>query len=207
VGHAITVADPLRVKEIRRDNGFVGYATSGTPADCVKLGTSTLMDRKPDLVVSGINAGANLGINVLYSGTVSGATEGAILGVPSFAISLASFESSDYSYAAEYAASLAARLPSMKLPRGTLLNVNIPAIARDRIKGERYTFQSRIAWIDHYEKRMDPASRTYYWLTGVYDKMQSEDGSDARAIDDGYISITPLHCDITDWKLLGKLGG
>ena len=205
VGHGITVADPLRVKEFKRDGKLVGYSTSGTPADCVKLGVSTLMKLKPDIVVSGINAGPNLGINVLYSGTVSGAMEGAILGIPSLAISLGSWGDCDYGFAARNSATIVSDLISMNLPPGTLLNVNYPAIDENLIKGRKVTFQSKVAWTDRYDKRTDPGNRTYYWLSGKPNEIPYEDGSDARAVGDGFISITPLHFDLTDRKLLEKL--
>jgi 5'-nucleotidase len=205
VGHGITIADPLRVKEFKRDGKVIGYATSGTPADCVKLGVSTLMNGKPDIVVSGINAGPNLGINVLYSGTVSGAMEGAILGIPSMAVSLASWTDCDYRFAAHHAGVLVNDVLAMNLPVGTLLNVNFPAIAEKLIKGEKYTFQSRVAWTDRYDKRTDPSKRSYYWLSGDPNAITFEDGSDGKAVRDGFISLTPIHCDLTDWKLLEKL--
>ena len=205
VGHGITIADPLRVKEFKRDGKVIGYATSGTPADCVKLGVSTLMNGKPDIVVSGINAGPNLGINVLYSGTVSGAMEGAILGIPSMAVSLASWTDCDYRFAAHHAGVLVNDVLAMNLPVGTLLNVNFPAIAEKLIKGEKYTFQSRVAWTDRYDKRTDPSKRSYYWLSGDPNAITFEDGSDGKAIRDGFISLTPIHCDLTDWKMLGTL--
>ncbi|MFZ2654346.1 MAG: 5'/3'-nucleotidase SurE [Victivallales bacterium] len=205
VGHGITVADPLRVKEFKRDGKVIGYSTSGTPADCVKLGISTLMKTKPDIVVSGINAGPNLGINVLYSGTVSGAMEGAILGIPSFAFSLATWTDCDYRSAAKLGSALINDAMAMNLPAGILLNVNFPAIGENLIKGEKFTFQSRVAWKDRYDKRTDPGNRSYYWLNGEPNEILYEDGSDAKAVQDGYISITPIHCDLTDWKLLDKL--
>ena len=205
VGHGITIADPLRVKEFKRDGKVVGYSTSGTPADCVKLGVSTLMKERPDIVVSGINAGPNLGINVLYSGTVSGAMEGAILGIPSLAISLASWLDCDYGFAAQHAAVLVNGVIAMNLPAGTLLNVNFPAIGKALIKGEKFTFQSRVAWTDRYDKRTDPGKRSYYWLSGDPNEILYEEGSDSKAIQDGFISITPIHCDLTDWRMLKNL--
>ncbi|MFA6293581.1 MAG: 5'/3'-nucleotidase SurE [Victivallales bacterium] len=205
VGHGITIADPLRVKEFKRHGKVVGYSTSGTPADCVKLGVSTLMNGKPDIVVSGINAGPNLGINVLYSGTVSGAMEGAILGIPSMAVSLASWTDCDYRFAAHHACVLVNDVIKMNLHAGTLLNVNFPAISENLIKGEKFTFQSRVAWTDRYDKRTDPSKRSYYWLSGVPSEILYEEGSDAKAVQDGFISLTPIHCDLTDWKMMGKL--
>ncbi len=204
VGHGITIYDPLRVKEFRRNGSVVGYSTSGTPADCVKLAVSTLMKDKPDLVVSGINAGPNVGVNVLYSGTVSGAMEGALLGIPSMAVSLTSWTSQDYSFAAHETSILVDDIMKMDLPPGTLLNVNIPAIPQKDYLGEKITFQSRVAWTDKYEQRTDPGNRRYYWLNGETNDTLYEEGSDAKAVRDGYVSITPLHCDMSDWSILEK---
>lgn len=205
VGHGITIADPLRVKEVKRNGAFYGYATSGTPADCVKLAVGAIMDKKPDIVISGINLGPNFGANLLYSGTVSGATEGAIFGIPSFAVSLATFVDPDYTYAAEFAAGFVKKVLSIDVPKGTLFNVNVPAIPKERVRGERYTFQSRENLKEGFDKRVDPGNRTYYWMTGDFSDINGEEGSDANAMHDGYVSVTPIHIDMTDWETLKKL--
>jgi 5'-nucleotidase len=203
VGHAITLTDPLRVTEARRHGKFFGYATSGTPADCVKLAIRAILKKKPDLVFSGINLGANMGYNVLYSGTVSGATEGALFGVPSVAISLATFVKPDFCRAAAFAARLAAAASAHRLPPGTLLNVNIPA---GKIKGVRVTRQSHTLFKDRFDKRTDPHGQTYYWLTGSLDQKDAAPDSDVTAVNDGRISITPLQFDLTDYKFITELG-
>jgi 5'-nucleotidase len=206
VGHAITLSDPLRVKKINRGGKFFGYATTGTPADCVKLAIRALMKKKPDLVVSGINLGPNVGYSVLYSGTVSGATEGAILGIPSFAISLATFTNPDYTFAAEFAGKLAKLIVRQKgLPKGTLLNVNIPAVEKRRIKGVRIVKQSGRAIEERFDKREDPRKRIYYWLTGEIIKSDAKEDADIETIRKNYISINPIHCDMTDFDFMGKL--
>ncbi len=205
VGHAITLADPLRVTEVRRYGKFFGYATSGTPADCVKLAIRAIMKKKPDLVFSGINLGANMGYNVLYSGTVSGATEGALLGIPSVAISLATFIKPDFSYAAAFAREIAAA--AGRLPPGALLNVNVPAVAAGRIKGVSITRQSRTLFNDQFDKRTDPHGQTYYWLTGSLNQKDAPPDSDLAALRRNHISITPLQYDLTDYKFLNELAG
>lgn len=205
VGHGITISDPLRVKEFKRNGKIVGYCSSGTPADCVKLGVNSLVEQKPDAVVSGINAGPNIGVNVLYSGTVSGAMEGALLGIPSMAVSLASWTSNDYSFAAHHTAVLVKQFLEQSLPPSTLLNVNFPPLDEQSYKGEKITFQSRVAWTDTYDQRTDPGNRRYYWLKGEANDTLHEDGSDAKAVQQGYVSITPIHCDMTDWRLYEKL--
>jgi 5''/3''-nucleotidase SurE len=206
VGHAITLSDPLRVNQVNRGGKFFGYSTTGTPADCVKLAIRAILKKKPDLVVSGINLGPNVGYSVLYSGTVSGASEGAILGIPSFAISLATFTNPDYSYAAEFAGKLARQvLKHDDLPRGTLLNVNVPAVAKKRIKGVRIVKQSGRAIEERFDKRQDPHKRVYYWLTGEIIKSDAKGDADIETIRKNYISITPIHCDMTNYGYIEKL--
>ena len=206
VGHAITLSDPLRVKKITRGDKFFGYATTGTPADCVKLAIRAILKKRPDLVVSGINLGPNVGYSVLYSGTVSGATEGAILGIPSFAISLATFTNPDYSFAAEFAQKFAKKiLKHNNLPKGTLLNVNIPAVEKKRIKGVRIVKQSGQAIEERFDKREDPRKRVYYWLTGEIIKSDAKEDADIETIRRNYISITPIHCDMTDYDFIEEL--
>lgn len=206
VGHAITLSDPLRVKKVIRSGKFFGYATTGTPADCVKLAIGAILKKKPDLVVSGINLGPNVGYSVLYSGTVSGATEGAILGIPSFAISLDTFVNPDFSFAAEFARKLAKQVMKYNnLPRGTLLNVNIPAIAKKCIKGARIVKQSEKAIEESFDKREDPRKRIYYWLTGEIIRSDGKEDADIETLRKKYISITPIRCDMTDFGFMENL--
>lgn len=206
VGHAITLSDPLRVKKAARDNKFFGYATTGTPADCVKLAIRAILRKRPDIVISGINLGPNTGYSVLYSGTVSGATEGAILNIPSFAISLATFENPDYRVAAGFAKKLARLIINNKgIPHGTLLNVNIPAVDKKYIKGVKIVRQSRTAIEERFDKREDPRKRTYYWLTGEIIKSDGHSDADIEAIRNNYISITPIRCDMTDYGFMEEL--
>jgi len=205
VGHAITLADPLRVAEVSRRGKFFGYSTSGTPADCVKLAIRAIMKKKPDLVFSGINLGENTGNNILYSGTVSGATEGALLGIPSIAISLATFIKPDFRHAASFARKLAALARKNRLPAGTLLNVNVPAIESRRIKGVSVTSQSPTSFNDWFDKRIDPHGRTYYWLTGKFSQEDDRPDSDVTAVNRGRISITPIQFDLTDHKFITEL--
>ena len=205
VGHAITIADPLRVVPAKRNGKFFGYAASGTPADCVKLGIKSIMKKRPDLVVSGINLGGNLGYNVLYSGTVSGATEGALLGIPSLAVSLDTFTKPDFTAAAAFSLKLAGMVKKRSLPPGTLLNINIPNIAASRIKGVRITNQSRTSFNDWFDKRTDPHGNTYYWMTGDFKPSDADQASDLNAIRAGYISVTPIQFDLTDYKFIPEL--
>ena len=204
VGHSITVFYPLRSFEYFKDGKFFGMAVEGTPADAVKMGVLIFYkDVKFNLVVSGINHGANTAINILYSGTVSVATEGTTLNIPSVAVSLATFEKIDFSDAAEIAAKLLKNiLINKKLAPKTLLNINIPAVPKEKIKGIKITRQGISNWDDSYELRSDPNGRDYYWLTGKMNILDEADNADIIAVKNNYISITPLHYDLTDYKMI-----
>ncbi|HOK06633.1 MAG TPA: 5'/3'-nucleotidase SurE [Syntrophales bacterium] len=205
VGHAITIARPLMVRAARKNGRFLGYAVAGTPADCVKIGIRELADGPVDLVVSGINRGANVGINVIYSGTVSAATESAILGVPSLAVSLDSYGEADYSVAARFARKMARLIVKDPLP-GVAVNMNVPALPREEIRGVVVVRQGRARLLESFERRVDPRDNIYYWLAG---ETQLADGdgedSDAVALKKGFVTVTPLHCDLTRHDLLGEL--
>jgi len=205
VGHAITISHPLMVREVKRNGHFYGYAVTGTPADCVKLGVKELSPGPVDLIVSGINRGANVGINVIYSGTVSAATEGLILGIPAMAISLDSHGEADFSFAAEFALNCA--LMMVKNPLfGVALNINVPALPRDQIRGVMVVKQGRARLVESFERRVDPREHVYYWLAG--ETMVADDeawDSDACALKRGIITITPLHCDLTHHEMLKEV--
>ena len=206
VGHAITMHRPLRVKEFRKKGKFFGYAVDGTPADCVKLGIRHLIKHKPDLVVSGINHGSNTAISVIYSGTVSAATEGTILGIPSIAISLTSYEPKvDFSVAAQFAQKLAKIVAEKGLPKGTLLNVNVPHVSKKQIKGVEITRQGKSSWNDEFEARKDPGNKNYFWLKGDLIEIDEEDDIDQKAIMNNKISITPIQYDLTNYNFLKDL--
>jgi 5'-nucleotidase len=210
VGHAITISDPLRVWQVEREGKFFGYAVNGTPADCVKLAINALLEEKPDILISGINHGPNTGTNVIYSGTVSAATEGTILGIPSVAISLDAShgENPDFTYAAKFTHKLAVKIVEEGLPKGTTLNVNIPALLEHQIKGVTVTRQGNLKFTDTFQMRTDPRNRLYYWLTG--EKVEVEPNGEEEEIDhlvlrQHKISITPLQYDLTNYKLLKDL--
>src|SRR5207302_6438027 len=167
VGHAITLLLPLRAKEVVRRNVRFGYAVNGMPADCVKIAVKAILPRPPDLVVSGINLGSNTGTNVIYSGTVSAATEARILGIPSIAVSLATFTHPDFTYAARFTRKLALAVIGKGLPPKTLLNVNIPTLAEDKIKGVALTRQRAPPVEARAATRTDPRKRTDHWLHGT----------------------------------------
>lgn len=205
VGHAITLSDPLRVSEVLKNNSFFGYAVNGMPADCVKLGIKGLMNRVPDLVVSGINLGANTATNIIYSGTVSAAAEAVIMGVPGMAISINTYKKPDYDYAAELSVILAQKILKFGLPEGTLLNVNVPSVKRNEIRGIVITRQGRGRFEESIEKRIDPTNRTYYWFSGRDIILDTEDDVDDIALRKNKVSITPIRYDLTDNEMIPKL--
>jgi 5'-nucleotidase len=205
VGHAITVQMPLRARRISRGRSFHGWAVEGTPADSVKLGVTTILDRRPDLVVSGINHGMNTSINIIYSGTVSAATEGAILGIPSIAISHASHSTdSDLTAAALFARKIARTVLTRGLPQGTLLNVNVPDVPMRDITGALVTKQGKSWWDDGFETRKDPNGKEYYWLYGSY-VWDPDPSVDDYALRSNAISVTPLHYSLTDETLYREM--
>lgn len=202
VGHAITMKNPLRLKEIFINKEFFGYAFDGTPADCVKMGIRNILKEKPDLVISGINNGANTAINIIYSGTVSGAREAAIMDVPSIAISVTSHEPKTYDVAAEIACEYALKVYQNPLPKGTLLNINVPNCSKDEIKGHLVTKQGKSKWDDEYEERTDPMGKKYYWLKGDWIELDNDLEYDHFATQQNYVSLTPIHFDLTDYSVL-----
>lgn len=200
VGHAITVRDPMRALPSPFElasHSVWARAVTGTPADCVKIAVQKLLPRAPDLVVSGINHGPNTAVNVLYSGTVSAATEATILGIPSIAMSHCDWTPTDWEGAQKTARMTAERVLSDGLPPGILLNVNVPGGAADGIRGIRITRQARSRWEEEFEERHDPIGRPYYWLGGRFIDLDEGEDTDTSAVASGYVSITPLHADMT----------
>ena len=206
VGHALTVSSPLRATEFHRDGEVFGWAINGTPADCVKLAVSALLDYRPDMVVSGINHGSNTSVNAIYSGTVSAATEGTLMGIPSMAVSLDNFSlDADMTLAAEIAQRVARRLLELDLPLGTMLNVNVPSVAREDFRGVRVTRQGHSVWRDSYERRTDPHGREYFWLTGQLEPVTELSDADDLVVSKGWAAVTPLHYELTNFAALDQI--
>jgi 5'-nucleotidase len=207
-GHAITLHKPLRIVPTSVADDIQGFACSGTPSDCVSLGVEVVMGGSCDMVISGINAGANLGWDVTYSGTVAAAIEGAILGMPSIAISVTlegGAEAFDFSPAARFGARLALQLAASPLPANTLLNVNVPALPGTELKGVEVTHQGRREYIDRIDTREDPTGKPYYWLGGSLREDEPDPGSDVHAVIESRISVTPIHLDMTAYRLLEQV--
>ena len=191
IGHALTLRRPLRLERIR--DGV--FCVDGTPTDCVNIAITQVFRGLPDLVASGINKGWNLGDDVTYSGTVAGALEGALLGIPSLAVSLAATRKDyDFSYAARASAELAEALLAGRLPPRTFLNVNLP---KGQPKGVRVTVQAKRNHVTSVAERHDPKGRPYFWIEEGQDQWEPHDRSDYQAVRDGYVSVTPLHPDLT----------
>ena len=205
VGHAITWLDPLRVNTVNRNGHFFGHALKGTPADCVKIAVNELMNPPPDMVVSGANLGANVGVNVIYSGTVSAATEAAVLGIPGIAVSLDTFRPEDLSAVTEFIPKLVNMVGKEGLPPGVCLNVNIPNLPADKIRGIRITRQGSMQSIEKYDRRVDPRNHVYYWLCNSSIKSDPDPWADSQALAEGYISITPIQHDLTNYPMIDRL--
>jgi 5'-nucleotidase len=205
VGHAITISRPLMVRRATKNGNFLGYAVLGTPADCVKIGIKELSDKPVDLVISGINRGSNAGINVIYSGTVSAATEAVIMGVPALAVSLDTRKDADYTFAAQFIRKLVRLLVGHSGLRNTAINVNIPALPREEIKGVTVVRQGKGNITEHFEKRIDPRDNIYYWISGELPPEQEDKDTDVNALAAGFITITPLQYDLTRYDMLATL--
>ena len=203
--HSITIHHPLRADPLRVEEDFTGYAVTGAPADCVRLAVLQVLESRPDFVLSGINLGSNVGLDVFYSGTVAAALEGALLGIPSAAISLAYSAAPDFAVAARCALEAVdwlCRLPRRPAP---VLNVNVPALARDQVRGVRITRQGTAIPVETYEKRTDPRGRTYYWIRPNDGQGAPCGDEDRQALDEGFVSITPLRAGLTDEALYRRL--
>ncbi len=199
IGHALTLRRPLRVEQL--SDGV--YEVDGTPTDCVNVAIAKILGSSPDLIVSGINKGYNLGDDVTYSGTVAGAMEGALLGIPSIAVSLErSLDVYEFGPAATAAAQMAEAVLARGLPSRTFINMNVPP---GRPKGFRVTVQARRNHVTVVDERVDPRGRAYYWIEEGQNDWAPHDRSDYQAVKDGYVSITPLHPDLTDRAALSAL--
>lgn len=204
MSQALTVKTPLRVKLLEENEKHRIYACNGTPTDSVKLAVNQLLERIPDYVAAGINHGANASVSVLYSGTMAAAIEGCLYGISSVGFSLNSFSpTADFSVCKDYIRIVMKKMALKSLPAGVCLNVNIPAVKIDEVKGIRICRQSKGNWKEEFEKRKDPMGKTYYWLSGFFQNHEPEaEDTDEWALRNNYVSIVPVTVDMTaHWYL------
>ena len=205
VGHAITWLDPLRVDTVYRNGSFFGYALNGTPADCVKIAVTELMTPPPQVVVSGINLGANVGVNVIYSGTVSAATEAAVLGVTVGGRVDRLFQTRGLQRGYRIHPATAQDHRREGLPDGLSLNVNVPNLPAKDIRGVRITHQGKKKHLERYDRRLDPRGHVYYWLCNSTFTRDTDPSADSLALEEHYISVTPIQYDLTRYEMLETL--
>lgn len=205
MGHAVTINETLYCSKIIIDDGpQIEYKSSGTPADCVKLAVSEILDRKPDLCVSGINHGSNSSINVIYSGTMSAAVEAGIEGIPAIGFSLLDYSwNANFKPLENYIKKIALNVLENGLPDGVVLNVNFPKI--ETFKGVKVCRQARANWVEEFDKRTNPQGRDYYWLTGKFVNMDKGEDTDEWALANNFVSIVPVQFDLTAHHFIPKL--
>jgi len=201
VAHAVTLHKPLRIHEV----GKQVYAVNGTPVDCVNLALLNILPKRPHLLVSGINKGVNLGDDVLYSGTVSAAVEGTILGIPSIAVSQQGHDAFHFATAAYYAVRVAKLILKRGLPEETLVNLNVPDRPIESVTGVRVTCLSRRRFENPIIEKVDPHGRSYFWIAGTRVSWSRNKDADHEAIEEGAVSLTPLHLDSTNYGVLDQL--
>lgn len=202
-GHGITISDPIRIRKVDVFDNVESYECSGTPVDCVKLAKTVLLkDREIDICISGINHGSNSSINIIYSGTMSAAMEAHLEGIPSIGFSLLDYSfDADFSAATHYIAQLMTMIfRKDKFKDNFLLNVNIPALPKNEIKGFKVCRQADARWIEEYVEATDPKGLKYYWLTGSFNHDDTTEDTDNYALEKGYVSIVPSQYDLTDYK-------
>ena len=199
MGHAITINNTLYINKISEENSeILEYSCSGTPVDCVKLAVNEVLHQKPDLCVSGVNHGSNSSINVIYSGTMSAAVEAGIEGIPAIGFSLLDYDwNADFDAIKSFIKKIALEVLANKLPEGVILNVNFPKLKENEIKGIKICRQAKAMWMEKFDKRKTPQGKDYYWLTGEFVNQDKGEDTDEWALENGYISLVPVHFDMT----------
>jgi 5'-nucleotidase len=209
MGHAITLDTALFSKKMKIDldsEGIDEYSCSGTPADCVKLALQELLPKKPDICVSGINHGSNSSINVIYSGTMSAAVEAGIEGIPAIGFSLCDYNwEADFSQSQDFVFTIVSQALQNGIPKGTVLNVNIPKLKKDKLKGIKVCRQAKANWKEKFDKRTNPMGKDYYWLTGEFLLLDKGEDTDEWALANGYISVVPTQFDLTAHHVIQEL--
>lgn len=207
MGHAITINSTLHIERVTIDNGNqLEYSSSGTPADCVKLGVKQVLDRRPDLCVSGINHGSNSSINVIYSGTMSAAIEAGVEGIPAIGFSLCDYNwNANFDHCKAYIKTIAENVLKHGLDSGTVLNVNFPKLKTTALKGIKVCRQAKANWEEVFDKRQSPNGKDYYWLTGKFVNLDKGEDTDEWALANGYVSLVPVQFDLTAHHSIQKV--
>src|ERR1700712_5861427 len=206
MGHAITIGQPLRLHPVQFMDGVEAYGCSGTPVDCVKLAVDKVLHRKPDICLSGINHGANHSINVIYSGTMSAAMEASIESIPSIGFSLLDYRfEADFTAAKFYVHKIVKSLLATKMDKHLLLNVNIPSVPLNEMKGVKVCKQAYAKYDEDFYERVDPHGKKYYWLTGEFKNFDKGKDTDVWALEHGYVSVVPVQFDLTNYTLKKQL--
>lgn len=206
MGHAITINSTLRYTTIKKEPNLEIHSCTGTPVDCVKLAVNVILERKPDIVVSGINHGSNASINVIYSGTMSAAIEGCLEGIPSVGFSLLNHSiDANFNPSKPYVKKIAEWVLKQGLPQGVCLNVNIPNLSESELMGFKICRQARANWEEEFDKRKDPGGNDYFWLTGVFKNYDQGRDTDIWALSNNYISVVPTQYDMTAHNAMEKL--
>jgi 5'-nucleotidase len=205
-GHAITINSTLSFEELNLDGPQKDFSCSGTPVDCVKMALDKILPRKPDLVVSGINHGANSSINVIYSGTMSAAVEAGVEGLQAIGFSLSDLKwEADFDQAEDFIKDIILKTLENPMPKGVVLNVNIPKLNKSEIKGIKVCKQANAKWEESFDERTNPHGKKYYWLTGYFNNMDQSEDADETALANGYISIVPVKFDLTAYEYMNEL--
>ena len=207
MGHAITVNNTITLDKVNLDKEIEHeYSCSGTPVDCVKIAVHEILKRKPDLCVSGINHGSNSSINVIYSGTMSAAVEAGIEGIPAIGFSLLDYSwDADFEPFKKYVKKIAVNVLEKGLPEGVILNVNFPKLKSEALKGIKICRQAKAAWIEEFDKRINPMGKEYYWLSGKFVNNDKGEDTDEWALQNGYVSIVPVQFDLTAYHAISQL--
>ncbi|MFC0604105.1 5'/3'-nucleotidase SurE [Winogradskyella pulchriflava] len=206
MGHAITVNATLYLEKVDIDGKQLEYSCSGTPADCIKLAVREILERKPDICVSGINHGSNSSINVIYSGTMSAALEAGIEGIPAIGFSLLDYNwNANFEHCKPFVETITKQVLEHGLSDGVVLNVNLPNLEKDKIKGVKVCRQAKANWVEEFDKRTNPMGRDYYWLAGKFVNMDNGEDTDEWALANGYVSVVPVQFDLTAHHAIQKL--
>lgn len=206
MAHAVTIQTPLRIKLVKEEPGYTEYVTNGTPSDNVKLGKHQILDRQPDLLVSGINHGSNASINIIYSGTMGAVLEGTIDGIPGIGFSLLDYShEADFSHVDEYILKITKKVLSEGMPSDIGLNVNIPRISAQLLKGIKVCKQAKARWVEDFDSRFDPYGRNYLWMKGEFVNGDPRINTDQKALEENYVSVVPVHVDFTAHQYIEKL--